>query len=150
MLGSINVDVVVSVKRHPRVGETLRATKVITMPGGKGANQAVAAAAHGAHTVMIGARGSDPDGDHYRSPVEQRGVDIHGFRTSEGAPGHALITVDAAGNNSIVIDSGANGDVGDQEHAELQRIIEPGDVVSIMLEIPETAVVGALRIARTE
>lgn len=72
------------------------------------------------------------------------------FGHPRGPRGHALITVDAAGNNSIVIDSGANGDVGDQEHAELQRIIEPGDVVSIMLEIPETAVVGALRIARTE
>lgn len=147
VLGSLNVDVVVSVDRHPKVGETIRATSITTMPGGKGANQAVAAAAAGAQTHMIGAVGTDPHGDRYLNHLAASGVQTSAVRRAQEPTGSATITVDSAGRNSIIIDPGANGSVGQPELDALGELLAPGDVLTTMLEIPEGIVAAAFELA---
>src|SRR3954466_8462775 len=108
VVGSINVDLVVTADRFPRPGETLLGQSLPRHPGGKGANQAVAAARIGARTVMIGAVGADPFGAFMLDTLAQAGIDTDQVRTVPDAPtGTALITV-AGGENSIVVISGAN------------------------------------------
>src|SRR3954452_23292713 len=108
VVGSINVDLVVTADRFPRPGETLLGASFARHPGGKGANQAVAAARIGARTVMIGAVGADPSGEFMRDMLAREGVDAGPVRTIPDVPtGTALITV-AGGENSIVVIAGAN------------------------------------------
>ena len=109
VLGSLNVDLVTRVQRHPRPGETVLGDGLERLAGGKGANQAVAAAAGGAEVAMVGCVGDDAGGLAYRDRLAARGVDVGGVRVCEGSPtGHALIQVSEGGENSIVVVAGAN------------------------------------------
>lgn len=109
ILGSINVDTILSVDALPGAGETVLATRVTRLPGGKGANQAVAAARMEAQVAMIGAVGADGDGDWMRAVLAGEGVDVGGIATLADVPtGAATITVDAAGENQIIVAPGAN------------------------------------------
>src|ERR1051325_2318444 len=126
VVGSINVDLVVTADRFPRPGETLIGTSFARHPGGKGANQAVAAARMGARTVMIGAVGADPSGEFMRDTLAREGIETGLIRTIPEAPtGTALITV-AGGKNSIIVIAGANAGLA-VEAGSLP--VERGDVV---------------------
>ena len=109
VVGSVNEDVVVSVERLPDPGETLLASELATSCGGKGANQAVAAARGGVRVAMAGAVGDDEAGRRQAEALEAAGVDIRWLRRLAGVPtGTAFIQVDARGENTIVVAQGAN------------------------------------------
>ncbi|MEW2416255.1 ribokinase [Streptomyces sp. NPDC046866] len=147
VLGSTNMDLVAYVTKAPRLGETVTGRAFRTVPGGKGANQAVAAARCGARVVMIGAVGADEFGVRLRSALASAGVDTGGLRTVEGASGTAHITVDDEGGNSIVVIPGANALVTGLEAGDEARIAEAGSLL-LQLEVPLSGVTAAARAAR--
>lgn len=106
--GSLNMDVIAYARRLPRPGETLSDARLEYAPGGKGANQAVAAARLGAATALVGAHGDDDFGHAVRTAIEQAGVDSSGLRRVAQPTGVALIVVGADGENQIVVAPGAN------------------------------------------
>jgi ribokinase len=148
VVGSLNVDLVTSVESHPRPGETVRGSGLDRYAGGKGANQAVAAARAGsAEVLMVGRVGADEGGATYRWRLERAGVDVSGVVVDDSEPtGHALIVVDEDGENTIVVVPGANGRVCADDLEPVRRC-GPGDVVLLQLEIPLPVVVAAARLA---
>lgn len=145
VVGSLNADLVVRTARLPRPGETVAGADLATGPGGKGANQAVAAARLGGDVLMAGAVGDDAHGRLVRDAVAAAGADTSRVLVREGvATGTAVITVDAAGENTIVVSPGANG--------TLTGAVLPGpgagDVLTMSLEIPTETVLTAARAAR--
>lgn len=145
VLGSLNVDLVTRVERHPRPGETLLGHGLEQLAGGKGANQAVAAAAAGAEVLMVGCVGSDAGGAAYVDRLRDRGIDVSRVRVVEGEPsGHALIAVDDAGENTIIVVPGANALLGGSEVAAVDEL-GPGDVLLLQLEVPLPVVCAAAR-----
>jgi ribokinase len=144
--GSINMDVVATASRHPRIGETVAGHAVLYFPGGKGANQAVAAAKLGAPVTLIGRLGNDAFGDQLRTFLVAQGVDLTFVReTAEAHTGTALITL-ADANNTIVVVSGANAlvDAADVAAATLAK----GDIAVSQFEIPLPAIVALFQRAR--
>lgn len=136
------MDVFGYVPRLPAPGETLRGTRLAYAPGGKGANQAVAAARAGATVRFISACGGDDFGDELTAALEQDGIDIENVRRVEGATGVAIILVDDDGENQIVVIPGANDAV---------AAPQPDDRVDVWLvqaEVPPDAVAGTLAAAR--
>ncbi|MFE0426551.1 PfkB family carbohydrate kinase, partial [Streptomyces sp. NPDC058953] len=111
VLGSTNMDLVAYVARAPRRGETVPGRAFRTIPGGKGANQAVAAARAGGDVAMIGAVGTDAFGELLRHTLQVSGVDTDLLHTADGPSGTAHIVVDDEGGNAIVVVPGANGTV---------------------------------------
>jgi ribokinase len=145
VLGSLNEDIVVTTAAHPQPGETVAADGLSHLPGGKGANQAVAAACAGAETHLIGAVGDDAAGSSLRAFVGSKGVHATAVRTITDAPtGTALIVVDAHGENTIVVVSGANAYAKDDGSVSLSE----GDVLVSQLEVPVPAVVDFFRRGR--
>ena len=146
VLGSLNVDLVTHVERHPSPGETVLGEGLQRLAGGKGANQAVAAARAGASVVMVGSVGDDEGGSAYRSRLSSLGVDVSGVVVHPEEPtGTALIVVDEAGENSIVVVPGANGTVTWDLH--LDPGLDSGDVLLVQLEVPLETVATAVRAA---
>ncbi|MEW6179857.1 MAG: ribokinase [Chloroflexota bacterium] len=148
VVGSLNMDLVVRAPRHPQPGETLIGGNFQTFPGGKGANQAVAAARLGAQVRMIGRVGQDAFGEALLQTVRQDGVDttfIH--RDEQAATGVALITLDAAGQNTIVVAPGANMRVTPQDIEEAEAAFAGADLLLMQLECPLEAVQAAARMA---
>lgn len=151
VLGSLNIDFAVRTHRLPRPGETIFGEEFTTTAGGKGANQAVAAARLGASTKMIGRVGRDVFGEMLRDALESEGVDIGAVAIDrEAETGTALITVSEAGANSIVVIPGANAAVGQQELDALEDVIGEADVLLLQLEIPIEAVEEAASIAASK
>lgn len=147
VVGSLNIDLVTRVERHPKPGETVMGSGLERWAGGKGANQAVAAAAAGAAVVMVGCVGSDEAGTAYIARLSALGIDVKGIRVELGCPtGHALITVDEMGENSIVVVAGANAAVGRDDLAVLSSV-GPDDTVLLQLEVPLAVVAAAARLA---
>ncbi len=145
VLGSLNVDLVTRVERHPRPGETVIGSGLRQLAGGKGANQAVAAAAAGAAVAMAGCVGDDAGGRAYRDRLAARGVDVAAVRVVTGEPtGHALIAVAEDGENTIVVVPGANARLDDTEVAVVETL-GPGDVLLLQLEVPRAVVSTAAR-----
>ncbi len=145
VVGSINLDVAVRTVRLPQPGETLLATSSTRSGGGKGANQAVAAArAGGARTSMIGAAGTDGDADRLLDALREDAVDVTGVRRVADQPtGFALITIDDAAENTIVVAAGANDHV--RLTPEGEDVLRSADVVLAQLEIPQAVVAAAAR-----
>jgi len=132
--GSINMDVVAMAERHPRIGETVAGSAVLYFPGGKGANQAVAAAKLGAPTTLIGRLGKDAFGDELKAFLAAQGVDLSFVQqTSKAHTGTALITI-ANADNTIVVIPGANALVSAADVAA--PILAKGDVAVSQFEIP--------------
>ncbi|MEO6019397.1 MAG: PfkB family carbohydrate kinase [Knoellia sp.] len=145
VIGALNVDLVTRVERHPSPGETLLGEGLDRLAGGKGANQAIAAAAAGAQVIMVGCVGDDGGGSAYVERLRHRGIDVSRVRTVKGeASGHALIAVDDHGENSIIVIPGANGRLDDTEVAAVDDL-GPGDVLLMQLEVPLPVVFGAAR-----
>jgi ribokinase len=146
VLGSTNMDLVAYVETAPRRGETVTGRAFRTVPGGKGANQAVAAARSGGSVAMIGAVGEDDFGVRLRASLDDAGVDTGGLRTVEGESGTAHIVVDDDGGNAIVVVPGANGTVDGLANGDEQRIAA-ADALLLQLEIPLPGVIAAARTA---
>lgn len=136
VVGSLNVDLVISVKSMPVAGETLLADHFDRIPGGKGANQAYAAAMLGAKTVMLGSIGRDESGEMLRQSLLYAGVDISRLKISGRSTGTAVITVNEAGENSIVVLQEANLDVDIAYIDANLDAIKEADIVLLQLEIP--------------
>ncbi|MFJ8665887.1 ribokinase [Streptomyces sp. NPDC093600] len=147
VLGSTNMDLVAFVPRAPARGETVTGREFRTIPGGKGANQAVAAARAGAEVAMIGAVGSDDFGVRLRAALDGAGVETDLLRTVEGASGTAHIVVDDEGGNAIVVVPGANGTVTTLSHGD-EALIGTADALLLQLELPLSAVVAGATTAR--
>ncbi|WP_305988876.1 ribokinase [Roseibium sp. MMSF_3544] len=141
VFGSINLDLVVSVLRLPTAGETVSGPDHQTFPGGKGANQALAARRAGASVRMIGAVGQDAFGELALANMREAGVDLSGVRTLPGASGLAFIGIDAAGENQIIVANGANARV---EADWLSGCLDDGDTLVLQGEIPFAEVCSAI------
>ena len=151
VVGSVNVDLVVSVERLPGRGETVIGGRFARHGGGKGANQAVAAARLGADTAFVGAVGDDAFGAEARTALEADGVDLGGLLTLEAeATGVALILVDGAGENSIAVAGGANTSLSSSQVRDaLRRLaLTTRDVVLVGHEIRTRTAHEALRLGR--
>lgn len=148
VVGSINMDLVVRAPRHPQPGETILGSQFATFPGGKGANQAVAAARLGADVRMIGRVGEDVFGSALRAALEQDHVDTRFVTSTTQSTGVALITVSDAGQNSIVVAAGANGLLTPADIRAAEPAFHNADVVIAQLEIPLAAVTEAARMAQ--
>ena len=147
VLGSLNIDISVAVPRLPVPGETVLGSAASIAPGGKGANQAVAAARLGAEVRMVGCTGDDDFGRTARSALEADGVDTGGVRMVPGPTGVALITVDPAGENVIVVAPGANALAGAAEVAAALAV--GADMLVLSAEIPVAVLTAALEGARS-
>ncbi|MGW1556159.1 ribokinase [Streptomyces sp. NPDC002144] len=147
VLGSTNMDLVTYVEKAPQRGETVTGRQFRTIPGGKGANQAIAAARAGATVSMIGAVGTDTYGTRLRSTLEHSGVETDLLRTIDGPSGTAHIVVDDEGGNAIVVIPGANGTVDHLVPGD-EGLIASADTLLLQLEIPMPAVVAGARTAR--
>ncbi|WFU58663.1 ribokinase [Bradyrhizobium pachyrhizi] len=144
--GSINMDVVATAERHPRIGETVAGEAVLYFPGGKGANQAVASAKLGIPTTLIGRLGTDAFGKELRTFLVAQGVDLAFVKDTDGThSGTAIITL-ANADNTIVVVPGANGLVDADDVAA--PILARGDVAVSQFEIPLPAIVAFFRRAR--
>ena len=151
VVGSVNVDLVATVDHLPGPGETVGGGRFAQHHGGKGGNQAVAAARLGAPTTFVGAVGADPFGDEARAALAAEGVDVTELLTlPDEATGVALIVVDASGENSIAVAGGANAALQPAHVAAAFDRLRPtaGDVVLVGHEIPTTTATEALRLAR--
>lgn len=147
VVGSANMDLVVNTPTLPRPGETVLGGEFATVPGGKGANQAIAAARAGARCVFIGAVGRDAFGTALRDNLAASGVDTQRLRTVAGPSGVALIAVDAEAENLIVVAPGANASLTRLEVQD-RLAIEAADVLLCQLEVPLPAVAQAAAAAK--
>ena len=146
--GSINMDVVATASRHPRIGETVAGNAVRYFPGGKGANQAVAAAKLGAPTTLIGRIGKDAFGDQLKTFLAAQGIDLTFVRETAGVhTGTAIITV-ANADNTIVVIPGANATVTAAEVAA--PTLAKGDIAVSQFEIPLPTISAFFKRARAE
>lgn len=147
VVGSINVDQLITIERHPLPGETLIGTSMEFLPGGKGANQAVAAAQLGATVRMVGLVGRDPQAEVATAILARAGVDLSNVHTVDGPTGLALVTVDADGENTIVIIPGANAQLGAEAVEARASVIAGAAVVVLQGEIPAAGIVAAMKLA---
>lgn len=148
VIGSINMDLVVRCGRVPKPGETIAGDELDLIPGGKGANQAVAAARLGGETYMVGRVGNDAFGDVLRRGLETSGVSTKFVKTTPGASGTAMILVQKGGENSIIISPGANGKVTRKDIDAALPVIKRASAVLLQLEIPVQTVKYAVGLCR--
>ncbi|CAN5620569.1 ribokinase [soil metagenome] len=147
VLGSLNMDLVARVAHLPQPGETLLSEGFATVPGGKGANQAVAAARLGAATAMVGRVGEDGFGQVLRDRLQAESIDTSAVATSQQAPsGTALIAV-SPDNNQIIITAGANGEVSAADLDRLSPYFEQAKILLLQFEIPLPIVEKAAALA---
>jgi len=144
VVGSLNLDLVVPVPHHPRPGETVLGSDHFSNPGGKGANQAVAAARLGRRVAMVGCVGGDDAGTDLRASLAAEGVDVDRVVALDDAPtGIALISVDEAGENTIIVSPGANARVDVEAVEGAMDILGSAAVTLLQLEIPVETVAAA-------
>lgn len=145
VVGSLNMDLVVTVDRFPRPGETVMGREFAIYPGGKGGNQAVALGRLGADVLMVGKLGNDIFGEQYIKNLKDNGVSINGVRVEKGiSSGIAVIEVDNTGENNIVIVAGANEKVDRAFIDENWPLMEERDIFLFQLEIPLDTVLYAV------
>ncbi|GLW63384.1 ribokinase [Actinomadura rubrobrunea] len=147
VVGSVNADLVVGVERRPAPGETVLGSDLATYPGGKGANQAVAAARLGGRVGILARIGGDGHGGLLRDALAEAGVDLGHLLVTEGPSGVALITVGPDGDNSIIVSPGANARLTPDDVARAREMIASAAVVSFQLEVPVPTVLAAARAA---
>jgi ribokinase len=151
VVGSLNMDFVVTVDRLPAPGETTLGRDFQMVPGGKGANQACAAGKLGASTRMIGRVGYDVFGDHLKASLSAAGVDVSGVHATRSQPtGVALIWVDLTGQNSIVVASGANHAMLASDVEAMRPAFRGARFALFQLESPIDAVAAAIKLGRSE
>lgn len=149
VVGSLNMDLVTRTERLPRPGETIFGQSLDTVPGGKGANQAVAAARLGAQVAMVGCLGSDAYGTQLREGMLAEHIDCRALRTvPEGVSGVALIVVDADSQNTIVVVPGTNACLVPQDIQAVDEVLQAARVIICQLEVPMDTVGYTLRRGR--
>jgi ribokinase len=149
VVGSINMDLVFRTQRLARPGETVAGHSFRQIPGGKGANQAVAAARLGAQVAMVGRVGNDEFGSTLLDGLKRESIDVtHVTRTSDVASGLAVIGVDDSGENSITVLSGANGQLSPADVVSAESVFQQADVLLLQLEIPISTVHKAIETGR--
>ncbi len=149
VLGSINMDLVGVATRFPSAGETVVGESFHTSPGGKGANQAVAAARLGADVKMVGRVGADTFGPPLLANLESHGIDVEAVARDPGnATGVAMILLDSRGENRIVVVGGANAACADEQLAETEKALQGTHALLLQLEIPAEVSLAAARIAK--
>ncbi|HXL59510.1 MAG TPA: PfkB family carbohydrate kinase, partial [Mycobacterium sp.] len=147
VVGSVNADLTFTVDKLPLPGETVLASALASCPGGKGANQAVAAARAGAEVQFVGAVGTDPAADALLTHLTGNDVGTDGVITVPGPSGTAAIMVDPNAENMIVVAPGANAHLV-LDSAAMRNVVAEADVVLLQLEIPVPTAVAAARIGR--
>jgi len=148
VVGSVNMDIGFDVATLPSPGETALARSARWTPGGKGANQAVAAARAGARVQFVGAVGDDPAAAQLRDHLSANGVGTDGLLTLPGPSGNAVVVVDSDGENIIVVAPGANGRL-TLEDATQRGLVADCDVLLLQLEIPVATAIAAARAAHS-
>ena len=150
VVGSLNMDLVVTAKHLPTKGETVLGNTFATFPGGKGANQAVAAAKLGADVTMVGCIGQDSFGEQLSKSLEASRVRVNFLKKVNCSTGTALITVEDSGANTIVVVAGANGYCAKQDVDQaLSVLTEPG-ILLVQHEVPVETVEYAIKMAKTQ
>lgn len=144
VVGSLNVDYIASVERLPAPGQTVAATKLIRRFGGKGANQAVAAARQGAAVRMIGYVGNDEDGSAYLQRLRKESINVAGIRRSSNRTGMALIAVERSAENLIIVAAGANETLSVRDVHDHRGVIDKADAVLLQFETPMAALIAAI------
>ena len=147
VVGSINADLTFTVNALPRPGETILASSLAVAAGGKGGNQAVAAARAGAAVSLVAAVGDDPTAAMLRRHLQSNGVSTEALSSLPGPSGSAAIVVDVIGENHIVVAPGANARL-EVDSAAARTAIVSSDVLLVQLEIPPTTAIAAARLAR--
>ncbi|MGD2059784.1 MAG: ribokinase [Acidimicrobiia bacterium] len=148
VVGSLNRDLTVITDRHPRPGETVLGVRHYWDNGGKGANQAVAAARLGANVAMVGRVGSDDHGRVLRSSLADEGIDVSGVDVDPDSPtGVAVITIDSQAENTIVVSPGANSRLAPEHVHDHSGLVSSARVVLAQLEVPMDALVAAAGLA---
>jgi ribokinase len=148
VVGSVNLDLVVSTDRLPAPGETVAGTDFRRFGGGKGANQALAAARMGADVTLVARIGDDESGSALVHDLESNGVNVSRIVRTPGPTGTAVITVDAHGTNTIVVVPGANAALSPADVQAAREVIVSSDAVLLQLEVPMTTVVATAEVAR--
>lgn len=149
VLGSINMDLVIKVKDMPRVGETILSNSFVKIAGGKGANQAVAAKRVGNEVSMIGKIGKDENGQILKELLEKDNIDTSSIYIDNINPtGMAMITVDKDSNNSIVVISGSNMTITNDEIIKAKKKITESDILIAQFETSEECILEAFKIAK--
>lgn len=149
VVGSINMDLVVRSSRLPVPGETLIGRSLSQMPGGKGANQAVAAARLGAEVSIVGRIGTDAFGQTLLAGLVDEGINVaHVLKSADVSSGLAVISVDDNGENCITVIPGANGRMTPNDVVDAEEAVANSDILLLQLEIPLTAVLQAFSLAR--
>ncbi|MEU5641526.1 ribokinase [Streptomyces milbemycinicus] len=149
VVGSANADLVIGVERRPAAGETVLGSDLAVHPGGKGANQAFAAARLGARTALLARVGDDGHGRLLLDSQRNAGVDTAGVLIGGAPTGVALITVDPSGDNSIVVSPGANARLAPADVRAAADLLASARVVSLQLEIPLETVAMVVEVVRT-
>jgi ribokinase len=147
VVGSVNADLMFKVDALPRPGQTVLASSFTSSPGGKGGNQAVAAARAGASVQLVAALGADAAAEQLRAHLRDNEVGLDGVATLPVPSGTAAVVVDASAENSIVVAPGANAHLS-VNSAEVRAVIADSDVVLLQLEIPVATAIAAARIGR--
>lgn len=150
VIGSLNVDYFVRVENFPGPGETITAERVDQFYGGKGANQAIAAARQGCEVVIFGALGADASGTAYRKLLSSEGIDSTRVIKARESTGTAFITVDRNGENTIVVSPGANRSLKQDDISRHAGIIRSSYALIAQFEIPIPPLIEAARIANSE
>ncbi|QDX91238.1 ribokinase [Brevibacillus laterosporus] len=148
VIGSLNMDVVVEAPRQPKMGETISGDNVHFIPGGKGANQAVAAARLGAQTSMIGSLGRDAFGDSLDKAMQQEGIQVNTIKHVENVPTGIASILLAEGDNQIIVVAGANAHTSPADVDLHADTVKAADIVLLQLEIPIETVVYAAKLAK--
>ncbi|HET7138701.1 MAG TPA: ribokinase [Arthrobacter sp.] len=145
VVGSLNADLTIYCERLPLPGETVHGNGFAVNPGGKSANQAVAASRLGADVRLVGAVGDDSNGQMLLSSASGAGVDVGHVRTAPAETGVAVIAVDAGGENNIIISAGANGTLSPADVAAAADVIDGAAVVCLCLEVSMETVLAAAK-----
>lgn len=149
VLGSINMDVVLGVKNIPRPGETILANSLKKVPGGKGANQAVAASRLGGNVSMIGKVGKDEYGEYLVKRLRENNINTENIFLDHNNPtGMAVINVSEDGQNSIIVIPGSNMAIQNEEILSVKKLIENSDILIAQFETPIYATIEAFKIAK--
>jgi ribokinase len=151
ILGSLNMDIVLKVENMAKVGETIFAKSLTTIPGGKGANQAVASKRMGSEVYMIGKVGLDSNGDFLVNQLACDGINTeYVFKDNMETTGTAIINVNSEGNNSIVVVAGANMNINIEEIKQSYSVIKDCDVIIAQFETPSEMTIEAFNYAKSK
>lgn len=150
VLGSMNMDIVLKVNNMPKVGETIFANDLQNVPGGKGANQAVAAKRLGAEVYMISKVGSDSTGETLTKSLVQDNINVNFiFKDEKNPTGTAVISVDQDGNNSIIVAAGANMSIKKEEIEKAEKVIRECQILISQFETPVETTIEAFKMAKS-